>query len=26
LTPEYYENQNGEMYPTDGQSFNGWYM
>jgi hypothetical protein len=26
LTPEYYENQNGEMYPTDGQSFHGWYM
>jgi hypothetical protein len=26
LTPEYYENQNGEMYPTDGQSFHGGYM
>lgn len=26
LTPEYYENQNGQMYPTDGQSFHGWYI
>ena len=26
LTPEYYENQNGQMYPTDGQSFHGWYL
>jgi hypothetical protein len=26
LTPEYYENQNGEMYPTEGQAFHGWYM
>lgn len=26
LTPEYYANQNGEMYPTDGQSFHGWYL
>ena len=25
-TPEYYENQNGQMYPTDGQSFHGWYL
>lgn len=26
LTPEYYDNQNGQMYPTDGQSFHGWYL
>jgi hypothetical protein len=26
LTPEYYANQNGEMYPTDRQSFHGWYL
>lgn len=26
LTPEYYENQNGQMYPADGQSFHGWYL